>query len=438
MYTLRSQRPATLSRVFEVVLIAATVLAAAWGGAWLSHWDRRPPETSPTAQAAPARAQVYDTSTGFPRLKRPAQRDPREPEPRAVEARAAVRRRDAAAIEAQCQKAAGGDWDKWQKDTEPYRAALKSRIDALRVFPERANDAVECRYEALAGRDDFPLFEVGPHYYLPYLFDPAVVEPFRHGRPVVAASRWLGQQGIDLIFVPAPRMTEVYVEHFLDPCPPDGVVAPHLRQTLLELLKEDVEVVDGFSLFRAVRNADEEYLYNAGTPHWAPRAMRVMAKEIADRIERYKFGARARYALPVCKTSPGPFLSQGHLGGIGDVGYLSLTAEQSARATAAQTTNESHVTLLDDRVPPNNPDSPVVVIGNCWVEGFWDQLVKELNLQISTFHGPGHTTEEFVDFLRDPTRLRLCRVVVWITSEQYMTTFKPLPPPILKTLRPHK
>src|SRR5262249_4311715 len=149
----------------------------------------------------------------------------------------------------------------------------------------------------------------------------------------------------DLIFVPAPRMTETYIEHFLDPCPKDGVIAPHMRRTVLEMLKDDVEVVDGFSLLRSARNSDEEYLYNSGTPHWGPRAMRVTAKEVADRIARYKFGARARYGLPICKTGPGPFIWQTRLGGIDDVGYQAFTDEQRKLATGAQSTIESHVTM---------------------------------------------------------------------------------------------
>jgi hypothetical protein len=432
------RRLATSFRAVEVVTGTAALLAAAWGGAWLSHWDRRLPETAAVSAAA-APELVYDTSKGFPRLNRPEPRDPREPEPRAVEVRAAVMRRDAAAIEAECQQAAGGDWDKWQKDTEPYRAALKRRIDALRVFPERAeDDGIETRYEALAANDNFPLFEIAANCFLRHVWDPTAVDDFRRQRPAVAVHRWLRQQGIDLIFVPAPRMTEVYLEHFLNPCPPDGVIAPHLRRTLLELLKEDVEVVDGLPLFRAVRDTDEEYLYNAGTAHWGPRAMRVMAREIAGRIERYKFGARARYALPIYKTSPGPFIWQGRLGGIGDMGYLTLSDEQRARAVAAQTTNESHVTMRDGRSPPNNPDSPVMVVGHCWVESFRDQLVKELNLLTATIASPSLTTEAFTDFLRDPKLLQHCRVVVWITTEQHITQFKPLPPPIAKTLQPDK
>jgi hypothetical protein len=427
-----------LSRVFEVVLIAATVLAAAWGGAWLSHWDRRTPEISPAATAAPSSEQVYDTSKGFPRLNRVDPRDPREPEPQAVAARAAAIRRDTAAIEAQCQAAAGGDWDKWQRDTETYRAALKAHVGELHAFPERIADFTECQHEPLAGRDNFPLFEVGAHAYLPYLYDPAVLEPFRKARAVVAVHRWLKQQGIDLIFVPVPKMTETYIEHFLDPCPPDGIIAPHMRRLVLEMLKEDVEVVDGFSLFRSVRDTDNEYLFNAGTAHWAPRGTRVMAKEIADRIVRYKFGARARYGLTICKTSPGPFVWREHIGGIGDVGYMAMTDEQRALASAAQTTIETHVTMLDGRTPPNNPESPVVLVANCWGDPFWDQLVKELNLQISSYIRPSQTGEAFNDFLRDPTRLKHSRVVVWLIDDFHLTEFKMLPPPIQKTLQPDK
>jgi hypothetical protein len=166
--------------------------------------------------------------------------------------------------------------------------------------------------------------------------------------------------------------------------------------------------------------------------------MRVTAKEIADRIVRYKFGARARYGLTICKTSPGPYIWREHIGAIGDVGYAAMTEEQRARATAAQTTIENHVTMLTGRVPPNNPESPVVFVANCWGDLFWDQLVKELNLQISSDIRPSQTGEAFSDFLRDPKRLEHARVVVWLIDDFHLTGFKMTPPPIQKTLEPDK
>jgi hypothetical protein len=418
--------------VVEILAGTAALFAAAWGGAWLSHWDGARRVSSASAASTP----TYDDSKGFPRLNQPDLRDPRVPEPRAVEARRAAIRRDAEAIEAECQRAAAGDWPKWQSATEPYRVALKAKVDALHAFPEMINDQIEAQYEPLEGDKGFPLFETGARFYLRYLLDPTALDEFRRNRAVVAASRWLAQNGIDLIFVPLPKMTEVYVEHFLDPCPPDGIIAPHVRRTLLDLLNDDVEVVDGFPLFRALRDTDSEYLYNTATPHWAPRGMRIMAKELAGRIERYRFGARARYALPFWKTSPAAYVFQDHPGGIGSVGWRSMSDERRARAVPAQTTTESHVFMMDGRAPPDNRESPVVVIGNCWVYHFREQLVKELNLLTANLEYDSQTTERFADFLRDPGLLEHCRVVVWITSDHNMSMFARMPDPVMKALGP--
>src|ERR1700722_7867708 len=67
-------------------------------------------------------------------------------------------------------------------------------------------------------------------------------------------------------------MTEVYIEHFVRPCPTDGIIAPHVRRMMLESVEQDVEVVDGFRLFRSLRDVDSECLYNTCNAHWAPRA----------------------------------------------------------------------------------------------------------------------------------------------------------------------
>jgi hypothetical protein len=358
--------------------------------------------------------------------------DPRQPEPRAIQARATAIIQSATVIESECP---GGDWQKWQRDTSPFRASLKAKIDALRNYPPDRSDYPEGRYEALQGQPGFPLFEVGSREHLNYLYDPASLDEFRRARPVVAAQRWLHSKGIDLLFVPVPKMTEVYIEQFVDPCPPNGIIAPHVRNTLLELLKADVEVVDGWSLFRPLRDADSEYLYNTADTHWAPRGMRIMAKEIANRIERYKFGARARYALPLFITRPGHYLLDGIPGGIGSAGgWQALSPAQVKIATAAQTMVLSEVTTQDGQPPEDDRASPVLLIGNSYVRKFREQLIKELNLLVQTRDAANLGTEAFADFLREPDLLAHTRVVVWITTEQHMTNFRRMPSPILPAL----
>jgi hypothetical protein len=415
----------------STALLVSFVLGS-WAGDWMNPRREQPRPGYPVSVPA------TDVATDGPPPAPPVPADPRRPEPRAVAARAAAIGRDAAAIEAQCQKAAGGDWDKWQRDTQSYRDSLKAKISALKAnSPASPTSSPETRYEPLAPRDDFPLFEVGSREHLNYLYDPATLIDFQRDRPVVAAHRWLKRRGIDLILVAIPKMTEVYVEHFLDPCPPDGVIAPQIRRTLLQLLHDGVEVVDGFTLFRPLRDADAEYLYNTADTHWAPRGMRVMARDVADRIGRYRFGTRARYALPIVRAAPGRYGADDSPSGMGFLfAWNALTAEQQRRAKPFQAMTQTEVKMPDGTKPPDDRTSPVLVIGHSYVWCFKEQLVKEMNLLTDSRSTPHQTTEAFGDLLREPELLEHTRVVVWVTTSQYMTAFKPLPKAIMDMLAP--
>jgi hypothetical protein len=416
-------------RIAEVLIMGAVAIASFAAGARIGQPDRRPQETPPTAP--PAASRSHDVPKGFPNPDAVRPEDPREPEQRAIEARAVVIRHDATAIEAECRRDAGGDWAKWQRDTAPYRADLKAKIDNLKDFPGTSG----AWKEALHGLGKFPLFEVGAGEFIQYLYVPDRLDEFRRVRPAVAVRRWLSQLGIDLIFVAVPKMTEVYIDHFIKPCPSDGIIAPQVRRTLLELLKDDVEVVDGLPLFRSLRDTDSEYLYNTADSHWAPRGMRIMAKEVAGRIERYKFGARARYTLPLVRVTPAPYVFSDERGGAVGVHYWNvLSPEQLARAKKAQTSILADVRMQDGQTPPDDPTSPVLVIGHSYVPMFREQLVKELNLLVHTRAQDNQTTECFADFLREPELLAHTRVIVWITTDQHMMNFKPLPEPIMKAL----
>jgi hypothetical protein len=434
----QANRRTRIARATELFALAIALLTTFVVGAgispWINPWYSRLQVNWPVVETSAT--QDDDLAKAFARLNRPRSEDPRQPEPRAVEERARIIHRDAAAIQAECRRAAGGDWDQWQARTAPYRAALKTKIDALKDFPDSRTVAPEGHYEALEGLDGFPLFEVGSRLHLNYLYDPAQLDEFRRSRAVVAANRWLRQRGIDLIFVPVPKMTEVYIDHFVEPCPADGIISPHVRRTLLELLNEDVEVVDGLSLFRSVRDASAEYLCNTADTHWAPRGMRVMAKELADRIARYKFGARARYDMPIVTTTSAPYILEGSPGGIGSgIGWQVLNERQRSRAAAVQTTSLPCVTLIGGGEPRDDPRSPVLLVGHSYTYGFREQLIRELNLLIAARIYSGGTSEFFGDFLREPTLLDHTRVVVWITTEQHMTQFAPMPKPIADCLK---
>jgi hypothetical protein len=421
---------ARFHRAVELSAMAAALMAAFGTGAWISLRQDSSggvPSGANAPYSIDSLKRLLTAETPKRKLLPPA-------EAKAAEERARSIRHDTDALLAECQRSAAGDWEKWQRDTASYRTALKARLDALKDRPDLKSPVTECEYEALEGRNGFPLFEVGSRWHLNYLYDPATLDKFRADRAVVAAQRWLRQRGIDLIFVPVPKMTEVYVDHFLDPCPPDGIIAPNVRRTLLELLEEDVEVVDALTLFRTMRDADSEFLYNSCDPHWAPRAMRIMAKEVARRIERYQFGTQARFALPIVRTLPGRYLFRDIFENFRGYGLHLLYPEQAKRALRAQTTIKAEVRMQDGSTPPDDPTSPVLLIGHSYVRDFREQLIKELNLLIGTRSHDNQTTEAFADFLREPEILSHCRVVVWLTSEQHMTRFKPLPQAIADIL----
>ena len=134
------------------------------------------------------------------------------------------------------------------------------------------------------------------------------------------------------------------------------------------------------------------------------------------------------------RTAPGPYHVNGGLGGIGASGWMVLSPEQQALARAAQTTSLSEVKTLDGEPLHDDDTSPVFVVGHSYVPGFQDQLAKELNMPIHVWTVAGETTGFFAEFLRSPEVLNGCRVLVWITTEQHLTHFGTMPPPILAAL----
>jgi hypothetical protein len=163
--------------------------------------------------------------------------------------------------------------------------------------------------------------------------------------------------------------------------------------------------------------------------------MRVMAKEVADRIGRYRFGARARYAVPIVRAVPGRYGADDTPTGMGFLfAWDALTADQQRRAKPFQVRTQTEVKMPDGTKPSDDRTSPVLVIGHSYVWCFKEQLVKEMNLLTSSWCSPQQTTEVFGEFLRERELLDHTRVVVWVTTSQHMTAFKPLPKAVLDTL----
>jgi hypothetical protein len=393
--------------------VCVVILIAVVGVSWLVRSNRQP-EKPPLPAPDGTEGRIATAKAVL-----------RSTEPEAVEARAAVIRTDSATIEAECQQAAGGDWSKWLDATAGFRAALKQRLEAVKFsyLPPQMGQKPQLEmllFEPLAALDDFPLYEIGSKAALRYLCEPDRLTDFRKTKSVSVASRWLRRQGIDLVFVPVPRMTEVYCEHFIKPCPADGVIAPYLCQSFHELLREDVEVVDSFRIMRPRREPDPDYLHGAADTHWSARGARLVARQLAERMSRYGFIREARKGPRVVSESPDqtkPFPRNG---------WRTLNDEQKAKAL--RVSRDTPVVVgTDGRPAQPDPDGPVLLIGDSSAEELQDQLALELNLRLRTNWSRGQTTESFEDFLRRPELLQGVRVVVWAQMMEELLRFRPLP-----------
>jgi hypothetical protein len=351
-------------------------------------------------------------------------------DPDVAKARRSRMRQDVEAIETECRAAANGDWDRWEEQTAPYRAALKERVAHLRV--RRVSNG-DLREELLAALDR-PYFCARASLTTPCITDPQHFDDFRNARPAVAASRWFKARGIDLIFVASPSMPTLYISHFIAKTPPDGIVAPHLRKLTLEMLKDDLETVDVFRIQRA--RLDGEFLYLPADYHWNKLGLRGPAKDVADRLARYARGARARNSSPVvqCVSAPYVQFDADMPFGWHPAGILAGTPAQLAESRTTLPKMADLITGPDGKSPPDDPSSPVLLIGNSFVVSFREALIKESNLLVRTHWGEGYSIESFQDFLRDPALLDGVRVVVWVTSEEFLLELLKLPDSIRAAL----
>jgi hypothetical protein len=347
-------------------------------------------------------------------------------EPGARAARSLHIRQDAKAIQAECQRAAGGDWQKWQQITACYRDELQARITELR----RNNSIVN---EVLAGRD-LPIFHARAGSALNHVIDPEEWRALRKNRALVAASRWLHQRGIDMIFVGVPSMPEVYIEQFINHAPPDGIIAPHLRQAYLELLRDDVEIVNTFPILREGRADGFQYL--PVDHHWNQRGMRRTVSDIAMRISRYSFGRDAKSAPAITRSRSGPYAFH-----VPDdpaarmaTTLASVREDQWQAALRTLPPTMDFITSPDGSAIADDPRSPILIIGNSFAMHFRELLIRETNLQLRTGWTNGGTSGAFDDFLRLPEKLDGVRVIVWVTSNQFVAPLKAMPKPILNIL----
>jgi hypothetical protein len=313
------------------------------------------------------------------------------------------------AIENECAMAAAGNWNGWLQSLGPFRGEIRARVAAGRA---RSGPVL------LQAVGSPPLFD-DPND-LQYLWEEADLDSWLQRRTVregvVQATRWLQQRNIDVIFVPVPKMTEVYPDRVAQSAPANRIVAPQARRLLLDLLKADVEVVDLLPLFLAAREQGPEPLYFSDDSHWAPRAQLIAVSAIAERLKRYEF-VRTATARPAMFREKK--ISTTYADG---VWRPFLTPEQLASVRDYSWAGAQILDLQDQPIAPAD-SSAVMIIGDSFAGisikpgmSVAALLAYRLNLPTSSRTSSGATVDAIKDFAREPELLQNRRVIVWVTT----------------------
>ncbi len=358
------------------------------------------------------------TPAGAPRRAGSA-RPPAATAPSRAESIAAARR----LLLGQLAASGAGSWDAWSASVEPFRAALRERIAAAKPNNPQAKGYSEARYEVLESLGEPPRFEAWPSSYVRYVANaPVSTSEFLTRTAFVssieAISRWLASRGVDFIFVPVPKMTEVYPEAFVAGAPADRIVAPQMRRAIFELLERNVEVVDLLPLFLEARTRpDAPSLYQHSDPHWAWEGQRIALEEIVRRLRRYPEVRKALAAPRRFRT----WTERRDLTAI-SAAFGALTPEQARRVKPFLTANVELVAPIG-AAPLSSDTSPVALAGDSYNNGLEGGLAARLNMPIRDLHASGGSLAPFKDLLRDPEALKSMRVLVFLVNNQGLWEF---------------
>jgi len=171
-------------------------------------------------------------------------------------------------------RAAGGDWNQWEKTAQKRFTAVQRRVAKA---DEPFIESQGASFRRLGIQEFGRLADEGPRS-----------EPFR---VLQSLREELDQRGIDLIVVPFPSREQVQGDRFLagGPLPADAVLNPARLRFQDSLLAAGIEVVDLVPDLRKAETDDRTSFYAHGDAHPTDQGVRISAAVLADRLLRYGF-----------------------------------------------------------------------------------------------------------------------------------------------------
>ena len=332
------------------------------------------------------------------------------------------------AIQAECNKAANGDWMLWYEMLTPFRTAIRPRVDAAVDNPRHSENNPSYTYGIMRWLTD-------PNQYVHA--NTAITLGFVGDKgPLVWAKKtpminiavmmksWLAARGIELILVPVPVKAEIYPDKLIADqklVPEDLNVIPHMRRRYLEFLNAGVELIDLYPLLMKERRESNEPMYMVADTHWMQKPQRIAAEQIAARLERYPWvrtaqGAPARYSEVIERDRPTNAMFWEWLTPAERKAIEPLRLENIHKVVGAHGGREAVVEAAD---------SPVLLAGDSFTSydyplqaGIVGLLAKKLNQPITLKRVAGALDGIFKEMFRDPSMLKGKKVVVWMLNDE--------------------
>ena len=320
----------------------------------------------------------------------------------------------------------GGDWQTWQDQLATWRSNARRRIAEL-----AANHPNETGFEArnpvLSIPEPEKMFECAPLQYLSYLLDGTEnSERWVSTNPalpaIIAVHRWLASQGISLILVPVPKMTEVYPGS-ISGCPTDRIVAPHMRRFIQTLNKEGVAVIDLLPDFLNTANKGG-LLYLPADPHWSPVGLELAADILAERLRR---------DLKQTQPDKSVYRAVEVIAEVKGAGWLALSPDQQTAILPLITQRFRVVDVDGKAVDPRTGPAACVVIGDSYSHcheamagsagaGLAAHLAWRLKTPVVDRSTGSSPSQQVMALARDTELLKHTRTVVWVLCNTHFRT----------------
>lgn len=316
-----------------------------------------------------------------------------------------------AAFASEVAKIGGGDYRKWFDSLANLRVELRKVMDAApaRFAP---SDPVTKHY-LFHATGPVPLFS---ELYAGDYVAPKAPDPFAwlssHPAPeaIRATSRWLKKQGIDLIFVPVPKMSDVYIDRIVTTGVPDHrIVVPHIRKLFADLLASDVELLDLLPAFLSATKTSSDPLYLPADSHWSPSGRTICVRLLAERLARYPVVQAAR-KQPKLYTTMKTRVDD-HIGA-----WPLLSPEERAAVEPFIHPEFDYVTRQTGKPYGNYDSAPILLIGDSFSDMIGPQLAHAINLPVAMMPTPGGTIQPVKELLRNRKAVSEAKVVIWVVN----------------------